>query len=244
MILPAAPGHPPRRLAPDDERAREVGVDDPPPVGGIELEHRPAKLDPGIVDQDVDRDVRVVEGIEGSIDRGLVRDVEARGADPMARRTHLGDRIREPALVGAVEHDRGAGGRESLGHGAAESAGRSRHESGASGEVKELRHDCSLLKVSGRPPGAWLGSWCGGSWRHSGHRLRRCGGAWRRLRRPRPAPLSGRGCGHDRRDGSRSASARRGPWRALSGSIAATARRRTPAPGETPGLRAPSAIAR
>src|SRR6266511_6280458 len=59
-------------LAADEKGARQVGVDDSPPLDGGQIDQRFAQLDPRIVDEDVNGNTRTVEFRESLADRVLV----------------------------------------------------------------------------------------------------------------------------------------------------------------------------
>ena len=53
-----------------------MDIDDAPPFLGLEVQHRLAELNAGVVDENVDLDPRRVEMVEGGEDRAFVGDVE------------------------------------------------------------------------------------------------------------------------------------------------------------------------
>ena len=72
--------HPLGSFAADQERTGQVGVDDFLPVGTGELDHRLAMLNAGVVDQDIHRDVLLVEGGEGVDNTGFVAHIKGAGS--------------------------------------------------------------------------------------------------------------------------------------------------------------------
>ena len=149
-LAAAARDHPPRRLAADHEGAGQVGLDHPAPVVGRELDHRLAQLDAGIVDEDVDRDAlarRAARRRRRSRPRRSRRSGASCTDDPAARISAAA--CGEPAGIGAVQDDRGAGRGQSLGHGAAEAARGAGDEGGAAGEVEQAAWTWILRPPSG-----------------------------------------------------------------------------------------------
>ncbi len=53
-----------------------MDLDDAAPFVGLEVNHRLAELNAGVVDQDVDLDALAIEMLEGREDRRFVGDVE------------------------------------------------------------------------------------------------------------------------------------------------------------------------
>ena len=140
--LAAAPArdHPPGRLAPDLERAGEMGLDDAAPFVGLELEHRLPELEPGVVDEDVDLDARGVEMLEGGENRAFVGDIEGpRRRVPPVRLEGLGD-CRQLALVAAVEDDSRAGRRKAARDRQPEAVRGSGDERRLARQIEEMGH--------------------------------------------------------------------------------------------------------
>ena len=79
-----------------------------------------------------------VEPLEGCHDGGFVGDVEASLVDRVPGSLHLGRGRGQASLVGAVEHDRCAGGGEPLGHRPSEAAGGAGDEGGAALKRKQV----------------------------------------------------------------------------------------------------------
>ena len=103
--LASAPArdHALRRLAADLECAGEVDLDNTAPFVGLEIHHGLAKLNAGVVDEDVDLDACRIKMFERRDDRILVGDIEGARFDPLpVIRKRLG-RIRQLLLVAAVE---------------------------------------------------------------------------------------------------------------------------------------------
>jgi hypothetical protein len=139
MILPPRPrDHPLRRLAADLECAREMDLDHTTPFVGLEIHHGLAKLNAGVVDENVDLDARSVEMFERCDDRPLVGDIEGARVDLMAGfHKRLGG-IRQLLLVAAVENESRAGRREAARHRKPEPLGGSGDESGFAGQIEKL----------------------------------------------------------------------------------------------------------
>ncbi|MGY3073984.1 hypothetical protein ACVWZZ_000355 [Bradyrhizobium sp. LM6.10] len=125
------------RLAADHEGAGEVGLDHLAPLVGGELHERLAVLDPGIVDDDVDRNALSVEAVEGCDDCGLVGDIESGAFGLVAGGAKFGGGLLHALGIDAVDDDPGTGLGHALCDGAAEAAGGAGHERGAAGKVEE-----------------------------------------------------------------------------------------------------------
>ena len=115
-----------------------MGLDDPAPFVGLEVEHRLAELESGIVDEDVDLDALGVEMLEGAKNRRFVGDVErARQRAQPFRLEGLGDRGQFP-LIAAVENDFRPGRREAPRHREPEAVRGSGDERRLAGEIEEM----------------------------------------------------------------------------------------------------------
>ena len=147
-LAATARDHPLRRLAADDEGAGQVRLDDLPPLGRGKLDHRLAQLDAGIVDENVDLDALGVEPLEGGDYGRLVGDVEAGLMDRVPGRLHLLGSRGQASLIGAVQHDRGAGGGQPFRHRAPKAARRSGDEGGAALERKQVGGHRRFLKTA------------------------------------------------------------------------------------------------
>jgi hypothetical protein len=138
--LASAPAgdHPLRRLAADLECPSEMDFDHTTPLVGLEIHHRLAKLNAGVVDEDVDLDACSVEMFERCDDRSLVGDIEGARFDLMPGfRKRLGG-IRQLLLVAAVENESGAGGREAARHGEPKPLRGSGDQRRLAGQVEKL----------------------------------------------------------------------------------------------------------
>ena len=112
MILPRPRGnHVPGRLPPHEEGAGQVRGDHPLPVRDVEVEHRHAVLDAGVVHQDLQRPDVFLDPGDAPGGLGVAGDVEGAAVHPARRvvRGHRGLGGLEPLGVDAVEHHGGAG---------------------------------------------------------------------------------------------------------------------------------------
>ena len=140
--------HPLGGFAPDHERAGEIGVDHALPIRGGQVQHGLAVLDAGIVDENVHRDPFRIERLKSGNDGGLVGHVEAGFMDSGALGAQFRSGLREAAGIDTVEHDGRPSSGKPFGHGAPQSTGRARDQSGFAGEIKEFERHGSFL-VSG-----------------------------------------------------------------------------------------------
>ena len=130
-----------KRLAREAEAGGEVRVDDGLPVGISGFEDRLADGAAGVVDQDVEPAVAVLQGGDGGDGGGGVGDIEAEDAGGGGAAFGKGGGAGlEGCVVAAVKKYVGAGGGEGLGHVPAEAARRAGDQREPAGEVEVWVH--------------------------------------------------------------------------------------------------------
>jgi hypothetical protein len=115
-----------------------MDLDNPAPFVGLEIHHGLAKLDAGVVDEDIDLDARSVEMFERCDDRPLVGDIEGARFDLMPGFRRRPGRIRQLLLVAAVENESRASRREASRHCKPKALRGSGDESGFAGQIEKL----------------------------------------------------------------------------------------------------------
>jgi len=131
-----------RRLAEHPDRG-QIGLQDAPEVGELELGGRLAMIDAGVGDEDVEAAVTPCEIGDAAVRGVAVGDVERAGLGRQLLGGEFGDPGRQRLLVARIERHVGTRLGERFSHRPAESPGRAGDERDLAGQVKH-----------GRPPGS------------------------------------------------------------------------------------------
>jgi hypothetical protein len=113
-------------------------------VGQLELDHRLAMLDAGVVDQDVDGQAVAVERLEGLTHRCLVSHVEGGPAHGQTFGLQQRYRFVDGGLLAAVDHHRGARLGQPARQRQADAAGGAGDEGRTTGQVEQGRAGASI----------------------------------------------------------------------------------------------------
>ena len=148
MILPRRRGTMPRATAlADEEHPGEVRPDHLVPGRRIHLEERAAALDPGIVDEDVDRADLRLDASDFGANLRFLRDIEPGALDPQSLAAQGGYRCGELLLVAAVDDHCRAGLGEAARQRKPDAGGGAGDERDPSGQVEKTGSTWNTLRL-------------------------------------------------------------------------------------------------